>query len=1382
MVSRLILAVLIWVTAGSPGVAGSLNLLRNGDFEKSTAGNPALGWNADEQMQAQLVRLDAAEKHSGKHSLAIEIVNGFGRDSYARIEQRVNLRPYRWYVLRAVSRQHYAVPGARLSVTLFKRGGRAESCYARLESRMWAPEEVFFNSQDAMTGVVEVGIPTDSTDLIAVGNTFWLDDISLLELSPDLDIQARAWSATLRDGPNLKDGAIVGSGKGEAIFDFQTLETARYYVWLKWRLLAESRKVALLRIDEGQAHRVAGYTAGSLVWTRCITPTFVLGPGEHRLHIQDLSKDARIHQVCLTPNPFYRPPDAEIAFTEGEQRAAGIRREGFKTTPLETLTLKYEAPYEEDEEKESGKQEKVEGREEKRKEKPPFSATWPFAQGIPIPQGKLNPESGIRLLDKGGNPLLLQTHPLALWPDGSVRWLCVQTLVPVDTSRSDNYTLEYGTFVRRDVPLIEARIDRLKTGVVLESGVLRLRLGLNRFRFAESLRLDYNRDGRYDRREELLDEDAPGGLFVNGEYSSLNAPTSEVIVDEVGPVRAAVKVAGTAVDKNGKPLLDYVVRLYAYAGQSFIRADCTFVARRDRPEAVDLNEVSLRIPLRISARAQVTVGGQDGARHSLLLSDGDVRLLQDGDYNASRRAGSHSYRLWSGKTQAARGTEAPGWIQVSDHYIAVFCGIRDFWQNFPKGYKVSRNAVVAHFVPPRDKPFTFYRGMAKTHEIFLDFTPPGNEAVVAERWKAFKNQPMLSVDPEWIVGTGALGKPGLADPEAFPAYEFRLQEAFGDRAEAMARDRQSHAGLGLIDFGDFRANGGFNNLSTALGEGALMQFIRTGDRRYFDFADIAIRHFSDIDIDHSALRSGGIHQPGPHRRQNAPPPDFGVNGHSWFGGVRDYYYFTGDRRLADLASQVGNYYLARPFSQFPLFHDWAPIAWSAECLLNAYEMTDDLRYLDGVTRIVDVTHYQRDHVAKLPPYTFALGCRSVREYWEKTRDPHAREMFLHLMDAFVAHRNAPDDVAFGVSPKRKGMLLGNYPTPRATNLYNELAWATRLTGNEEYVRLGARDLDIRSKFRLSSDVMLWGSADLIGEMRRLEIAGAKHHANLPWVYCPHEPRMVFQVIEKEDKDFSVGLFVSQKGKHGVNYGGTATLYSPSGGELGKQKVTAGGMNDYAFKVPKDNVKGIYTVVVEIEDFWRWTLDTIHFNLEKGEHILEISSYPEAATAPQEVDKKAKLDCWLLTTDPLYRPHRGETVKQKKQSYFQVEAESGSCIGSMEIRNHAAASGGRFVEDVTGPGGGASVLYRLKIKQPGRYYFHARAGVLSVWNDRLFVNVNRGPFSRFGRIYPVSADPFPRWSLSCSLGPESVVRYWAEPDPDGYASYSSRALRRDGPVR
>jgi hypothetical protein len=583
--------------------------------------------------------------------------------------------------------------------------------------------------------------------------------------------------------------------------------------------------------------------------------------------------------------------------------------------------------------------------------------------------------------------------------------------------------------------------------------------------------------------------------------------------------------------------------------------------------------------------------------------------------------------------------------------------------------------------------------------------------------------------------------------------------------------QRAQANAGMLHCGD--AGGLLRAATTSsrrLSEGAMIQFLRTGRTDYFDFADISIRHFSDIDIDHSDSSGGLIYAHRPHTRDTIDPGAAGINGHSWYNGTVMYGLFTGSQRILDTAQKVGEYYSRWPFEPREYIHYWRQIAWKLMALNQAFEATGEVRFLDAALEDMRVTRAQQDHMVQLWPYMAAVGFKAVRQYYELTLDPGARELYLQLMDGFMHLRERPDDTVNGEWPKSPGQLLGNFPNDRSCAYYNEGAHATWLSGDERFARAAGEDLAFQIGFNVSDPTLLWGSADLIRAMHERGIQEPEMTARLPAAFMTpsaisvDRPAIALQVVAGEDRDFAIGLFKTSYRKYTHDYRGTATVYAPDGAEVARTAVEASGLRAYRLEVPADGQTGVYTVVIAIDDPWRWTLDALEFDLEAGRHTVSVCSRYDRLYIDAVCIARAGEYFPTLHGDP----PAGSVI---------LQAEGGDAGPDWEVVEWVGALGGGAVRATTtgDRDDGPWLTIPFEVEEAGRYRFFAR--VWKPYADLLNVRINGGEPFQCTQTHDMDANAYPVWSVATTLGEEAVVRPYCTP-PTGrtMGPYTPEALQ------
>jgi hypothetical protein len=149
----------------------------------------------------------------------------------------------------------------------------------------------------------------------------------------------------------------------------------------------------------------------------------------------------------------------------------------------------------------------------------------------------------------------------------------------------------------------------------------------------------------------------------------------------------SIAVKGFHASPSGIDLCPYTIRLHAFAGRSEVRLFHTFVFDQN-PDKLEFSEVGMNFPLELGSAQRVSFGGQGPAHSAERWSR--ARILQSSDV---------AYEVAVDGKPVARGEKSRGWASVSGSRASAFVALRDFWQQYPKGYDVNANGFKVQFWP-----------------------------------------------------------------------------------------------------------------------------------------------------------------------------------------------------------------------------------------------------------------------------------------------------------------------------------------------------------------------------------------------------------------------------------------------------------------------------------------------------------------------------------------------------------------------------------------------------------------------------------------------------------------------------------------------------------
>jgi hypothetical protein len=94
----------------------------------------------------------------------------------------------------------------------------------------------------------------------------------------------------------------------------------------------------------------------------------------------------------------------------------------------------------------------------------------------PFPKGALHDPGQVRLTQAQGGELPLATTVLATWPDGSIKWLLLDTQVTLRARQILPLVIEYGQDITHTQVTSPLQISPLTDGLRVETGALTVTL------------------------------------------------------------------------------------------------------------------------------------------------------------------------------------------------------------------------------------------------------------------------------------------------------------------------------------------------------------------------------------------------------------------------------------------------------------------------------------------------------------------------------------------------------------------------------------------------------------------------------------------------------------------------------------------------------------------------------------------------------------------------------------------------------------------------------------------------------------------------------------------------------------------------------------------
>jgi hypothetical protein len=706
--------------------------------------------------------------------------------------------------------------------------------------------------------------------------------------------------------------------------------------------------------------------------------------------------------------------------------------------------------------------------------------------GVPLPVGAVKDVTELGLFDTDGKTVDAQIVERCRWlEDKSLKFVTVHFVCDVGAKGTKKYVLK--TAKTTPAKTLKTKVD----GDTITVDTVAIRFSVKKaegWTLFDEVVLDGKQIvGPGTANVTLLATE--GEYVVRGKRASVRTETDpfttvavadSVELEENGSVRAVVKVTGRFMKAKSKTL-DFVARYYALAGSPNVRVSFTVVNRVGKKfeSFVGMKELSLTVPLKDEGDRAAYFGTlQPMPVHGVLKPDGKTTLLQlkSDEYTIDGKA--HP----GGKKQNAR---TLGWAALKGKNASLVVGVRYFWQLYPKGFELGGDGSVKVMLVA-DGPTTsragakgvpMFTGGARTHEVLFSFLDRG-DVRMAKPGADEAARAMGVVDPlfaqaptEWYCQkTNGLGRLVNADPDHFkPEYQDavkRFQKKLEGSFKTVLSRKSGKSNRGMEEYGFFNWGAGVHHSSEVKGTwldtgwngnyydfpfACIVNFVRTGDARYWDIGQAHALHIADIDVCH--WYPGKPHLNGiehvcyniGHFRQFWRSEQFGVSGNADSTknqSLYHCYYLTGDKWYLEVARMVSDYNAVHGGGALRARGN------RMTGLYGSYEQTHDKKHFDRWKKLV---YGHGINLAKGrgtkgwdQEWMYGLVAEGMMTYYRATGDLQAAEAVRTCCDSLI--RTYWDD-------KRKSTK-----TLTGFSLVC-FGYAYELTGDAEYLKKGLGQLN-----------------------------------------------------------------------------------------------------------------------------------------------------------------------------------------------------------------------------------------------------------------------------------------------------------------------------------
>lgn len=651
----------------------------------------------------------------------------------------------------------------------------------------------------------------------------------------------------------------------------------------------------------------------------------------------------------------------------------------------------------------------------------------PVSVGIPLPKGFVYDISKLRLFNSESQTVPLQALALTSWIDKSLKWILLDFQVTLQANRTIHYYIhsQDTTELTNNHPTIS--IIKNKDSIVVNTGPAKFFLNTKFFKVFEKVEVD---------GKDLLKESKI--VLTDGRGREYEPEINRVFFETEGPLRTTLKIEGCINDSKGSVLANLYSRVSFFAGSGLIKLDYTISnpRRAKHPGGFwDLGDKGsnyfkdLSVKLTMALEDALVVEWKTHSGNSFSKTERKkIEIYQDSSGGPNWNSPNHinrfgqmtnsfrGYRVYVSENLIKETERASPVVSLSDKRKRVSGAIKEFWQNFPKAIEIENNNIIFRLFPYQYKDvFELQAGEQKTHTIFVSFE---NNTITSYSLEWIYEPLIPKLTPEWYSDSKVFSYLMPQNKDNNIEYVKLVESAIKGENTFFER-RELIDEYGWRNFGDLYADhetvyykgpkpliSHYNNQYDVI-YGALLQYLRSGDLRWFEIADTLARHVIDIDIYHTCkdkfAYNGGLlwhtmHYTNvataTHRcytkevlkdkkaisRTGGGPS----NEHNYTSGLLLYYYLTGNQQAKETVLNLGEWVINMEDGAKTIFRilDKSNTGLSTKttdsnyhgpgrgagnsinALIDAYLLSNDRRYLSQAEKLIRRCIHPKDDIAK----------------------------------------------------------------------------------------------------------------------------------------------------------------------------------------------------------------------------------------------------------------------------------------------------------------------------------------------------------------------------------------------------------------------------------
>jgi hypothetical protein len=654
-------------------------------------------------------------------------------------------------------------------------------------------------------------------------------------------------------------------------------------------------------------------------------------------------------------------------------------------------------------------------------------ANIPVRLGVPCPIRRCFSKDTFVIESPQTESRPVQARAIALWPDGSAKWLLVDFFADISAYSRETVILRGDATIGNDSPPAAGMSVRdSQDDVTVDTGEATFSIPKNRATPFHKVAL---------RNRTILSEGASNLLLSLPENKRAAAVVDDAHWHETGPVRSTFLRNGRFIGGKNETLCRFSLYQTFFYGTALCSIDCVIhnphaashpggMWDLGDPGSLFFNEWSLE--LTVDGAFDHIEWRDEWRSESSRSSEKEWVLYQDSSGLANWNSVNHidknrqstvsfaGYRVYTGTDDLdviREGGQAAPYLKLCTASGWIAGAVRNFWQNFPISLEAQEGRLKIGLFPNRPNlVHELQGGEKKRHTLFLEFGHPDSPTILPQMQAPLNVFPA----PEWTESTRAI--PWFTASEDEPVYRDYVANIITG-PNSFFKKRNVIDEYGWRHFGDLYADheavhhqgahafvAHYNNQYDFI-YGGIVHFLRTGESEWFELAGDLARHVIDIDIYHTdedkaAYNHGQFwhtdHYKEAHtcthrgysRLNKGKNKSYGggpSNENDYASGLLQYYYLTGDPLAKEAVIELAQWVMGMDDGArtiFAIFDDGPTGSASAtveadfqkpgrgagnslNTLLDAFKLTQRYSYLEKAEEFIRRCIHPADNIDAL---------------------------------------------------------------------------------------------------------------------------------------------------------------------------------------------------------------------------------------------------------------------------------------------------------------------------------------------------------------------------------------------------------------------------------